>query len=245
MSDQQNPYQAPQSDLSRPEMIEGGSIEATLAGKASLDVGVVLGEAWDRLKGSKRILLGGFLLIYLAMFVVIGGLGVLLGLNSADPGKSILWQLIIQLVALAIIYPFMAGVILTAARHMAGQPIAFADLFANYGNPAKLVGAGLLVQLLTMIGFVLFIIPGIYLSVAYVLTGALVAERNMGVWEAMEASRKIVTKHWLSVFAIGLVVGFAMGVSALFLAIPLIWTMPWGLLCLGVVYRNLAGVIAR
>ena len=245
MSDQQNPYQAPQSDLSRPEVIEGGSIEATLAGKASLDVGVVLGEAWDRLKGSKRILLGGFLLIYLAMFVVIGGLGVLLGLNNADPGKSILWQLIIQLLALAIIYPFMAGVILTAARHMAGQPIAFADLFANYGNPAKLVGAGLLVQLLTMIGFVLFIIPGIYLSVAYVLTGALITERNMGVWEAMEASRKIVTKHWLSVFAIGLVVGFAMGVSALFLAIPLIWTMPWGLLSLGVVYRNLAGVIAR
>ena len=71
MSDSQNPYQAPRSEVDRPATVAGGSIEATLAGRAHLPLGASMGEAWDRLKGAKRILLGGFLLFYVALGVII------------------------------------------------------------------------------------------------------------------------------------------------------------------------------
>ena len=246
MSDPQNPYQAPQADVYPQAVVEGGSIEATLAGRADLRIGACLGEAWDRLKGAKRILLGGLLLFYVVLGVVFTwGLGFVLRVVGIDSQASMLWSVIAQLVIAALIYPFIASVVLTSARHMAGQEIAFTDLFANYGKAGKLLAAGVLVQLLSMVGFVLLIVPGIYLSVAYLLTGALIAERDMGVWEAMETSRKLVTKHWLAVFLIGIVATLATVVSAMFLLVPLIWTLPWTMLCFGVVYRNLAGVLAR
>ena len=245
MSESQNPYMAPRSDVSQPDSVVGGSIEATLAGQGQLEVGAVMSEAWDKLKGSKRILLGGFVLLYALLFVAVAGLGGVLAAFGINQNASVLLQIMIQLLVVVVLYPFMASVILVAARHMTGGQIAFADLFGSYGKAGKLVGAGLLVQLLTIVGFLLLIVPGIYLSVAYMLTGALIAERDMGIWQAMETSRKLVTKHWLTVFLIGLLVGLVTVVSALFLLIPLIWTLPWGLLCIGVVYRNLVGVRAR
>ena len=240
-----NPYEAPRADLHHGDLAGGGTIAATLAGRGELALGAILGEAWDRLTGAKWILLGGFALFYVAMAVLWLVAGVALRGVGIDISASPLWSAIGQLLFSALVYPFAAGVVLTAARHMTGLPIAFADLFANYGTAGRLLGAGLLVQVLTLVGFVLFIIPGIYLSVAYLLTGALIAERDMGIWQAMETSRKLVSKHWFTVFGIGLVAVVLMMVSALFLLVPLIWTLPWAMLCIGAIYRNLVGVEPR
>lgn len=54
-------------------------------------------------------------------------------------------------------------------------------------------------MLLTMLGYVLLIIPGIYLSVAYLMSYSLMIDRNIGVWQALEASRKAITRHWFKI----------------------------------------------
>ena len=42
----------------------------------------------------------------------------------------------------------------------------------------------------------LCILPGIYLGVAWIFTEALVIDKKLEFWPAMELSRKVVSRHW-------------------------------------------------
>lgn len=249
MSDPANPYQAPGADVRMPEAPDlGGSIEATLAGQGQLAIGATMGEAWERTKGAKAIIFGGFLLTY----VVLLGLQYLVGLvvpmaqedGSFDlPTFATGWLASLAVTFLS--YPMFAGVFLAGARHAAGLPIRFADLFSQYERLPTFILVSVLQLVIIVLGFALLVLPGIYLSVAYMLAFPLIADRGMGAWEALETSRKLVTKHWFTVFGLLLIVGVLTGLSAFLLLIPLIWTLPWTILCMGIVYRNLAGIATR
>ena len=93
-----------------------------------------------------------------------------------------------------------------------------------------------------LIGTVLLVLPGIYLAVSYQLALPLVADKGLGPWEAMEASRKTVTHKWFTFFGLGLVAGLAAAGSVFLLGIPLIWVLPACLIGMGIVYRNALGV---
>jgi len=116
--------------------------------------------------------------------------------------------------------------------------------FAYLGKAPVVIAAGLLSTLLTYLGFALLIVPGIYLSVAYGMTLPLLAFHELGPWKAMEMSRKAISHRWFRVFGLYLLVGLLVGLSALPLGIPLIWTAPWGLLVMGVLYRRIFGMPA-
>ena len=55
----------------------------------------------------------------------------------------------------------------------------------------------------------------------------------------METSRRAITHRWWSVLGLGLLVGLLMGVSALGLLIPLIWTFPWAMMTTAVLYKRI------
>jgi hypothetical protein len=57
----------------------------------------------------------------------------------------------------------------------------------------------------------------------------------------MESSRKAVTRKWFRIAGLYLVVAILVMLSALPLAIPLIWTVPWSMLTLGVAYQRIFG----
>ena len=101
---------------------------------------------------------------------------------------------------------------------------------------------GILMNILIVIGFVLLIVPGIYLSIAYVMAIPLVIDRNMGPWEALECSRKAVTKKWFNFFGILIVMSLIAAVSAIPLGIGLIWTIPMMALVYAIMYRQTFGV---
>jgi uncharacterized membrane protein len=89
-------------------------------------------------------------------------------------------------------------------RIIRGHTPEFTDLFIAFKNfklAAALILANLSVLLLTLLGFIALIIPGIYLAVAYSFTAILVIDKRLGIWESMELSRRIVTKRWWSVLA--------------------------------------------
>ena len=58
--------------------------------------------------------------------------------------------------------------------------------------------------LLTWLGFICCIIPGIYLAVAWMFTLPLIVDKKLDFWSAMELSRKVVTKHWFHFFFFGI-----------------------------------------
>jgi uncharacterized membrane protein len=100
---------------------------------------------------------------------------------------------------------------------------------------------GFLIMICTYLGFVLLIIPGIYLSIAYGLAKPLLVDRNLTPWQAMEVSRKALTHKWGSICLLYLAVMALVGLSALCLGIGLIWTMPWSMVVIGVLYRRIFG----
>jgi hypothetical protein len=92
---------------------------------------------------------------------------------------------------------------------------------------------------------IVLIIPVIYLSASWMFAPLLIIEKDMSVWQAMETSRKAVSKRWFTVFRITFIVLFVNLLAIIPLGIGLIWSVPWGLVAMGAVYRNIFGVSAE
>ena len=71
------------------------------------------------------------------------------------------------------------------------------------------------------VAMLLCLLPGIYLAIGYMFTVALVIDKKMEFWTAMEVSRQVVHQHWWLVFGFSLVcllVNFA-GILACFIGV--------------------------
>jgi uncharacterized membrane protein len=102
--------------------------------------------------------------------------------------------------------------------------------------------AYLATYLLTFIGYCLFILPGLYLSIAYFLVIPLIVEKNMSIWQAMETSRKAINHVWFSIFGLFLVFTL-LSIAAIFtLGIGYIWLFPMMIISYGVIYRTIFGI---
>ena len=104
---------------------------------------------------------------------------------------------------------------------------------------ASILLAYLAMSGLIFLGFLLLVLPGIYLAVSYTFTYPLIVDKGLSVWEAMELSRKTVTKQWFKFFGLGLVSGFFIIISAIPLGIGLFWSVPTIYISYGLLYHHL------
>ena len=98
-----------------------------------------------------------------------------------------------------------------------------------------------LLRLLTGVGLMACIIPGIYLAVAWYLTLPIIIDRRIGFWEAMEVSRRVVTKHWWNIFLFAIVCGVINFCGVLLCGIGLFVTFPLTVLATTFLYEDLFG----
>ena len=93
-------------------------------------------------------------------------------------------------------------------------------------NLYPLLVLSLLTTVMISVGLLLFILPGIYLSLAYAFSLLLVILEGLGPWQAMEESRRIITAHFMDylVFAVlALIVNVVAAIPfglGLFVSIP-------------------------
>lgn len=242
-----NPYAAPASNLQEVSHGQVPSIAEALSRGYDYSISDVIGESWQRVKGTKGIIIGGFLVFYIVMLLATFVLGFVLGMfglmSETSPGSMIVGQLIISVLGSAITYPFLAGINMIGIRRAADQPVSFNEMFSHFGRFVPLLLTGLLMMALIYVGLLLFILPGVYLAVAYMLAIPLAVERGLSPWQALEASRKAVSQHWFKAFGLYLLLGLIVIVSALPLGIGLIWTIPLFVIAIGVVYRIIFGVL--
>ena len=97
-----------------------------------------------------------------------------------------------------------AGYGIVVFRLLSGQQFEFADFFKGFNYFLPLFLAGLAAGFLVFIGSVLLIIPGIYLAVSYMFVTFLIIDYRMEFWQAMETSRKIITKNWFDIYGFSL-----------------------------------------
>lgn len=73
---------------------------------------------------------------------------------------------------------------------------------------------------------ILLLLPAIYLGVAYNWTYLFIVFYKMDFWPAMEASRKLLTKHWPIYFAFMIVLGIIMAGGFILLCIGILASLP-------------------
>ena len=125
--------------------------------------------------------------------------------------------------------PMIGGLYAMYLKKIRGQPATFGDAFVGFSLFLPLMLAHIVSALLTGVGFILCLIPGIYLAVSWVFTLALVIDKRLDFWPAMELSRKVVTKHWWLIFGLlivnGLIclLGVLCCVIGVFVALPVMF----------------------
>lgn len=124
-----------------------------------------------------------------------------------------------------------------------GQAADMNDAFAGFNLAfVPLMLASIVVQLLTAVGFVLCILPGIYLFVAWWgFTSLLILDKKLDFWSAMELSRKVVHRHWWQVFGLAIVIMLLSLAGALALLVGLFFTTPIAIAASVYAYEDIFG----
>lgn len=198
-------------------------------------IGEVLSEAW-KLKDGFKGTYWGALLIYILISTILSAV------FEFVAGDSNIMMFITQVVLVLITLPLTIGLMMIAIKRSVGTPTAASMVFDYYPKTIPVFLTYLLMIVMVVIGLVLLVLPGIYLMFAYALALPLVADKGMGAWEALEASRKALTPCWFRFFGLGIIATVIIVVSAIPLGIGWIWTLPFLGLAMAVVYRDVVGV---
>ena len=194
---------------------------------SSYDFGIIdlIKEGWARMNGVKTQFIIAFIL-YVIIAVIVSILLAIVFPQGTEENPNLLNQLIASVISIPVLVPLFVGMYMMAINHVRGEAIEFKLMFNYYPMTGVLSLASISVYIMMFIGFILLVLPGIYLSIAYIFTLPLIADKGMGVWEAMEYSRKKVTEHWFKIFGLTLLLGLIVMVGTMLLGIGLIWAMP-------------------
>jgi uncharacterized membrane protein len=163
-------------------------------------------------------------------------------------GATVLGWLITFGVAFVPVVGWAVGIVLLGGldymfiRRIRGEAVQIGDLFAGFNLAfLHLTLAGLVKWLLTSLGLMLCILPGIYLAVGYVFALPLVIDKKMEFWPAMEVSRRVVHRHWWSIFALVIVSGLIACAGFLVCIVGALVTVPVASASLMYAYEDLFG----
>lgn len=114
------------------------------------------------------------------------------------------------------------GLYLYYLKHLRGEAADLGVIFSGFSTTfAPLMLGSLVSSLLTTLGLILLILPGIYLAIGYLFTFLLIQDRKLDFWCAMEVSRRVITAQWWRMFGLMIVAGFlaCLGIIGLFIGI--------------------------
>lgn len=208
---------------------------AAIEGRYSLSIEGVLSEARKLAEGYKfklNIAAAIYSLIVIAMALLVGGLGAL-------TDNSIFIAIVGELIYAWITLPVAMGLFAISLDRVAGGEVSNDRLFLFFPQATRLLVTTVLMTLLIFVGYVLLVIPGLYLSVAYLFVLPLLVQRELGMLDALEVSRKAITHRWFTVLGILLALALINVIGAIPLGIGLIWTIPWTMLAMGVMYQRI------
>ncbi|QIL90907.1 hypothetical protein GNX18_14850 [Microbulbifer sp. SH-1] len=237
-------YNAPQAELAGDDSGNAGmgSIPKALAGDYQVAIGDTLSEAWAKTKGNKGTVWLGVLL-YLVAYIGISVVATLItGQSFTDPEANAgLGAILSNIIIVAVSAPLGAGMMMIGVKIARDEQVSGTEVFAHFDKILPLAVAMVLMYILMALGFLLLVIPGIYLAIGYVMVLPLIVDKNLGPWQALELSRKAVTKHWFGVFGFMIVLMLLYFAGFLALIIGLIWAIPTLSIAYGILYRNMFG----
>lgn len=200
-------------------------------------IGEYFSRGWAIFK-QKAVL---FILYTLLLAVILGLLAQLpspVGMRSSGEdavgGGNIIANILLPI--------FLAGYYFVAFQIARNRPIEFSDFFKGFGKFLPIFLTSLVSGLLTGLGFLLLVLPGIYLAVAYAFSQPFVIDKNLGFWDAMETSRKLITKKWFSFLGLLLALFLLNLAGTLLIGIGLLVTIPLTYCIIAAAYEDIVGL---
>jgi len=204
--------------------------------KADYDFAIIplLTEGLNRSDGVKGIFIGATI-IYLIVAIIINVI-----LEFVFPSaNSTINGLISGLISGIITVPLQVGITMMGISRAREKSFAVSDMFNYFSMAMPIVITYIVLTTIISVGFLLLILPGIYLAISYSFAYQLVVDKGLGTWEAMELSRKTITEQWFKFFGLSIVIFFCIIISAIPFGIGLIWTIPMIYISYGLLYHHL------
>jgi serine/threonine protein kinase len=140
--------------------------------------------------------------------------------------------------------PLLGGLYLYFLKKIRREEAGVETAFTGFRHPfPHLVIAGFLTSLLTGLGFVCLILPGIYLFAAWLFTFPLIVDRRLDFWPAMRLSRKVISKHWWKFLGFLIVLALINLAGILACGVGLFITFPITFAALTYAYEDITGAV--
>jgi uncharacterized membrane protein len=124
-------------------------------------------------------------------------------------------------------------------QYFGGKKLPFSSLFTQLKQYLPVLGATLLLGLITVVGVILLIVPGIYFALKYQFTIQLIIDKNLGVMAAMKESARITNGNKMAIFVFDLQCLGVVILGVLALGVGLLVALPTVELATIKVYRSL------
>lgn len=224
-------------------------------------IGDWIGEGWkmftEQWKGWVTISLGFFVAIVAPVGVFFVGIYVTMiatmmsqpatrGAPPQVPVEMIIVLYLGMFGILIILMPLsvfvMGGAYRAAFKQLRGGRVEFRDLFSARDCFWRLLGASIIHSLLVGVGMLLCIIPGFIVAGLMFFTLPLIVERDLGVFEAMSASRDVAQRNLFkfTLFAILVQIIASIGSQACYVGLLATWPLMFTISA--VAFRDCFGV---
>jgi hypothetical protein len=245
-ADPANPYAAPQSAWTEAVPAAGTELMEITPGSEPIDVVVCVKRGFEITKRQ----FGTILLVGVVYFAVFMGLSMVLamlqgifaagrsyGMESTSGGIEIVLMIVSQVISQVLSIFLGLGLTRIGLNLVSGKAVSVGMLFGEGGKLLRAIGATFLFGAMMIVGFLLLIVPGVYIALRYGQYMVAIVDRDLGVMDALSYSSSLTTNNrWnmLVLALLAMVIVFA-GMLACF--IGLIFAAPVAWLSYIVAYR--------
>ena len=186
-------------------------------------------RAWQYTKSHMTFLVVSTL-IYLAIAMVLGSAG---GHRGALSGILSLASNVIQVI-------FTIGLIKISFLIISGGSPKAEDFKTDWTIFWRMVWACIVATFFAVIGFILLIIPGIYVGIRLTLSPYFVIDKKMSGWQAVKESWRVTKDHFWKLFGLNLLLICVVIVSLIPFGLGLLLSLPFGVMVMSLVYKHLS-----
>ena len=218
----------------------------------SFNIGDVITRGWNVVSANLGLAIGATALVFVVMVVagIIPCVGSIISLVVQGPMMAGLWVVFLKLhrtgtaafedvfAGFQMFLPLFLVTLVSALLVFVALIPAMAVFFLGGVVSGENETLGLMVMM--MAGLLAFI-PAVYLQVSWAFALPLVIDKKLDFWPAMELSRKVVQKHFFSVFGLMLCVGLMAIVGLIALCVGILVAIPVGIAALAAAYEDLFG----
>jgi hypothetical protein len=152
---------------------------------------------------------------------------------------------VLSIITIGILYgPLSAGMFAIAVRRVRHNRTAeIGDVFVGFEHFWRYLAGALLLAILIGIGLIFLIVPGLLLAAIWMYTFPLMVDRNMGVFDAMSESRRLVNERGLGLhLAVVVLLGIGQwAVSSVTGGIGWLFTLPLSVTVITAMYFTATG----